>query len=61
MPKPFVHDYPAIRIAGVTFAYPGSEQPVLKEASFIFAAAALRRSSEGTAAANPRYASCSTD
>ncbi|MEK4975949.1 ABC transporter ATP-binding protein [Bacillus sp. FSL K6-6540] len=33
MPKPLVHDHPAIRIAGVTFAYPGSEQPVLKEAS----------------------------
>ncbi len=33
MSKPFVHDNPAIRIAGVTFVYPGSEQPVLNEAS----------------------------
>ncbi|MBX4151376.1 ABC transporter ATP-binding protein [Paenibacillus lautus] len=33
MSKPFVHDKPAIRIAGVTFVYPGSEQPVLNEAS----------------------------
>lgn len=33
MLKPFVFDGPAIRIAGVTFVYPGSEQPVLNEAS----------------------------
>ncbi|RAR43060.1 ABC transporter ATP-binding protein [Paenibacillus sp. MDMC362] len=33
MHKPFLHEAPAIRIADVTFVYPGSEQPVLNEAS----------------------------